>query len=105
LFQIGPTVFQEYWNKEEATKKEFDENGFFKTGDVASVDSEGRFSILGRASLGKQTNKQTNVYIRQFVLDIIKCGGYKISALEIERIMLDVFSKEIQEIGVVGIKD
>jgi malonyl-CoA/methylmalonyl-CoA synthetase len=62
----GANVFKEYWNKPEATAKEFTADGWFKTGDVA-VKEDGYYRILGRNSV-----------------DIIKSGGYKISALEIE---------------------
>ena len=63
----GATVFNEYWRKPEATAESFTKDGWFKTGDVATVDTEGGYRILGRNSV-----------------DIIKSGGYKISALEIE---------------------
>ncbi len=66
----GPTVFGEYWKKPEATKESFTKDGWFKTGDVATVDEEGGYRILGRNSV-----------------DIIKSGGYKISALEIEEVL------------------
>jgi malonyl-CoA/methylmalonyl-CoA synthetase len=62
----GKNVFREYWKKPEATAKEFTPEGWFKTGDVAIVE-DGYFRIMGRNSV-----------------DIIKSGGYKISALEIE---------------------
>lgn len=65
----GANVFLEYWNKPEATQKSFTSDGWFKTGDVAVVE-EGYYRILGRDSI-----------------DIIKSGGYKISALEIEEIL------------------
>ena len=81
----GPSVFQEYWNKPVATKEAFTDDGWFKTGDMA-VFNEGSYKILGRNSV-----------------DIIKSGGYKISALEIE----DVLRKhpEINDCAVVGIPD
>jgi malonyl-CoA/methylmalonyl-CoA synthetase len=62
----GKNVFKEYWRKPEATAKEFTADGWFKTGDVAIVE-DGYYRIMGRNSV-----------------DIIKSGGYKISALEIE---------------------
>ncbi|KAK9456283.1 hypothetical protein V1511DRAFT_497053 [Dipodascopsis uninucleata] len=85
----GPTIFKEYWRKPEATAASFvtDENTserWFKTGDIAGVDSEGRFWIKGRESM-----------------DIIKSGGEKISALEIEREILSL--PGIQECAVVGL--
>jgi len=85
LLISGPNVFQEYLNKPEATKKEFTEDGWFKTGDTAKVEN-GIFKILGRTSV-----------------DIIKSGGYKISALDVERILLT--HQNIQDIAVVGVED
>jgi len=65
----GPSVFKCYWNKPEATTDTFEE-GWLKTGDTA-VYKDGVYRILGRTSV-----------------DIIKSGGYKISALEVERYLL-----------------
>jgi len=80
----GPNVFSEYWNKPEITAESFDEQGYFKTGDTAVQDSEGHYKILGRSSV-----------------DILKRGGYKISALELERVLLE--HPEIAEVAVVGV--
>lgn len=66
----GKTVFKEYWQKPEATMESFTQDGWFKTGDIAVIDEIGGFRILGRNSV-----------------DIIKSGGYKISALEIEEVV------------------
>ncbi|MEP3210630.1 MAG: acyl-CoA synthetase [Maribacter sp.] len=81
----GPNVFKEYWGKPEATAQTFTEDGWFKTGDIA-VFENGCYRILGRNSV-----------------DIIKSGGYKISALEIEEILRK--HPQIKECGVVGIPD
>ncbi len=84
----GGSVFKEYWNKPEATKKTFDEDGWFLTGDVATV-IDGYYKILGRSSV-----------------DIIKSSGFKISALDIERSILSfAHGKTIAECAVVGIPD
>ena len=64
----GDTVFNEYWGKPEATRKAF-RDGWFLTGDIALIDNNA-YKILGRNSV-----------------DIIKSGGYKISALEIEEVL------------------
>jgi acyl-CoA synthetase (AMP-forming)/AMP-acid ligase II len=82
----GDNVFAEYWRRPEATAKEFTEDGWFKTGDVAQRNADGAYFIQGRASV-----------------DIIKSGGYKISALEVERKLLAL--DEVQEVAVVGISD
>lgn len=44
----GPNVFGGYWNDPEATAAAFTEDGFFRTGDRASIDAEGRLAIIGR---------------------------------------------------------
>ncbi len=80
----GKTVFLEYWKRPEETKKAF-RDGWFLTGDVA-VQENGIYRILGRSSV-----------------DIIKTGGYKVSALEIEEILLT--HPDIKECAVVGIPD
>lgn len=83
----GPTVFKEYWKKPEATAKEFDEDGWFKTGDIAQFSNERQsFRIRGRASA-----------------DIIKSAGYKISALDIERVLLT--HPQVHECAVFGMPD
>jgi len=81
----GANVFREYWNKPEATKEAFTEDGWFKTGDIAVLE-EGSYKILGRNSV-----------------DIIKSGGYKISALEIEEVLRE--HPEIKDCAVVGVAD
>ena len=81
----GPSVFDEYWNKPDATKAAFTEDGWFKTGDTAVLD-DGSYKILGRNSV-----------------DIIKSGGYKISALEIEDVLRR--HSQIEDCAVVGIPD
>jgi malonyl-CoA/methylmalonyl-CoA synthetase len=81
----GYSVFKEYWGKPEATAKTFTEDGWFKTGDIAVIE-DSYFRILGRDSI-----------------DIIKSGGYKISALEIEEVLRQY--PGIKDVGVVGIPD
>ncbi|KAF3923162.1 S-dihydroxybenzoyltransferase [Dactylellina cionopaga] len=83
----GANIFKEYWQKPEATAKEFTEDGFFKTGDIAYRDEKGAYFIQGRSSV-----------------DIIKSGGYKISALDVEReILANV--PGAKEAAVVGVED
>ena len=80
----GPQVFSGYWGKPVITKKSF-KDGWFKSGDVAVLE-KGYFKILGRNSV-----------------DIIKSGAYKISALEIENILIK--HPLIKECAVVGLED
>lgn len=80
----GPMVFREYWNQPTATSAAFDD-GWFCTGDMAVLD-DGYYRILGRLSV-----------------DIIKSGGYKLSALEIESAVLE--HPHIRECAVVGVAD
>ena len=80
----GDTVFTEYWANEEATRSAF-RDGWFLTGDI-SVIEDGAYKILGRNSV-----------------DIIKSGGFKISALEIEEVLRT--HPDIQECAVVGVPD
>ena len=80
----GEGVFLEYWRKPDATRDAFD-NGWFCTGDTAVVKN-GIYCILGRSSL-----------------DIIKTGGYTVSALEIEEMLRT--HPDIEECAVVGVED
>ncbi|KAJ3029523.1 UNVERIFIED_CONTAM: hypothetical protein HDU68_011916 [Siphonaria sp. JEL0065] len=87
LFVKGPQVFKEYWNNPAATEKAF-EDGWFATGDIATVIQPGNtFQILGRASV-----------------DIIKSGGFKLSALTIERELLSL-PDIISDVAVLGVPD
>lgn len=80
----GATVFQAYWNRPEATEETF-EDGWFRTGDMAVLE-RGYYRIMGRLSV-----------------DIIKSGGYKLSALEIEAALLE--HPLIAECAVIGLPD
>jgi len=80
----GGNVFLEYWNNPKATACSF-HDGWFCTGDVAVVE-DGYYRIMGRSSI-----------------DIIKSGGYKLSALEIEGKLLA--HPAIAEVAVLGIED
>jgi malonyl-CoA/methylmalonyl-CoA synthetase len=80
----GPSVFAEYWGQPEATSAAF-RDGWFRTGDTAVVEN-GRYRILGRTSI-----------------DILKTGGHKVSALEIEEMLRQ--HPAVAECTVVGIAD
>jgi malonyl-CoA/methylmalonyl-CoA synthetase len=80
----GPGVFRAYWNRDAATAESFDDV-WFRTGDMAVIE-RGYFRIMGRLSV-----------------DIIKSGGYKLSALEIEAALLE--HPDIRECAVLGLPD
>ena len=80
----GANVFLEYWGKPAATREAF-RNGWFRTGDTAVVE-DGVYRILGR----------TNI-------DLLKTGGHRVSALEIEETLRD--HPAIAECAVVGVAD
>jgi len=80
----GPGVFAAYWNRPEVSAESFDD-GWFRTGDMA-VQERGYYRIMGRLSV-----------------DIIKSGGYKLSALEIEAALLE--HPAIAEVAVIGLPD
>jgi malonyl-CoA/methylmalonyl-CoA synthetase len=82
----GPSVFAGYWQREDATASAFSADGWFKTGDVAERAPDGYVRLLGRTSV-----------------DILKSGGYKLSALEIEEALRD--HEAIAEVAVVGVPD
>uniref|UniRef100_A0A9J8AGI0 Malonate--CoA ligase ACSF3, mitochondrial n=2 Tax=Cyprinus carpio carpio TaxID=630221 RepID=A0A9J8AGI0_CYPCA len=81
----GSSVFQKYWNKPQETADTFTEDGWFKTGDTA-LYRDGVYWIMGRTSV-----------------DIIKSGGYKISALDVERHLLA--HPDITDVAVIGAPD
>ncbi|MFQ5746980.1 MAG: acyl-CoA synthetase [Gemmatimonadota bacterium] len=81
----GPGVFLEYWGRPEETRAAFGPDGWFRTGDEAVLE-DGYYRILGRRSV-----------------DIIKTGGYKVSALEIEEALRD--RRDVAECAVVGVPD
>ncbi len=80
----GPSVFAEYWGKPDASRDAF-RDGWFRTGDTAVVEN-GVYRILGR----------TNI-------DILKTGGHKVSALEIEEVLRQ--HPAVAECAVVGVPD
>ncbi|XP_026408851.1 malonate--CoA ligase-like isoform X2 [Papaver somniferum] len=78
----SPSQFKEYWKRPEVTKESFIEGGFFLTGDTVKVDEDGYYVILGH---------------------IMKVGGYKLSALEIEAVILE--HPVVSECCVLGLPD
>ncbi|MCJ1293993.1 hypothetical protein MMC34_005550 [Xylographa carneopallida] len=98
----GPTIFEEYWKNPRATSEEFveGEDGkgrWFKTGDVAT-----RRVVEGAGKSGEEWASGPMYFIRgRKSVDIIKTGGEKVSALEVERELLSL--PQISEAAVVGL--
>jgi malonyl-CoA/methylmalonyl-CoA synthetase len=84
VWMKGPNVFAGYWRNEAATHAAFD-NGWFKTGDIATRSEDGYYTLTGRRS------------------DLIISGGYNIYPREIEEFLME--QPEIAEAAVVGEKD
>jgi len=81
----GPNVFAGYWQMPEKTAEELLEDGFFITGDLATIDSDGYITIVGRSK------------------DLIISGGYNIYPKEIELIVDDI--PGVLESAVIGVPD
>ncbi|MFG2975456.1 AMP-binding protein [Streptomyces sp. NPDC048331] len=82
----GPTLFSGYLGRPDATAAAYTGDGWFRTGDIAALDGEGVHRIVGRAST-----------------DMIKSGGYRIGAGEVENALLD--HPRVREAAVVGVPD
>lgn len=81
-----PTIFDGYLNRPEATGAAFDADGWYRTGDAAVIDAGGMHRIVGRESV-----------------DLIKSGGYRVGAGEIETALLG--HPGVVEVAVVGLPD
>lgn len=81
-----PTIFTGYLNRPDATAEAFDPDGWYRTGDVAVLDEAGMHRIVGRESV-----------------DLIKSGGYRVGASEIEVALLG--HPGVAEVAVVGLPD
>ncbi|TDD77783.1 acyl-CoA synthetase [Actinomadura darangshiensis] len=79
----APLLFKGYLNRPEATAESFTQDGWFRTGDIATIGPDGWHRIVGRAST-----------------DLIKSGGYRIGAGEIENALLA--HPAVREAAVVG---
>lgn len=84
LLVRGNNVFKEYWNLEDETKEAF-RDGWFITGDLASMDEEGFVYVAGRQK------------------EMIISGGENIYPLEIEKVILSI--EDVHETAVVGMED
>ncbi|MCT7371631.1 acyl-CoA synthetase [Mycolicibacterium llatzerense] len=82
----APTIFTGYLNRPEATAEVLGDDGWYRTGDVAVVDEDGMHRIVGRESV-----------------DLIKSGGFRVGAGEIETVLLG--HPGVSEAAVVGVPD
>jgi acyl-CoA synthetase (AMP-forming)/AMP-acid ligase II len=78
-------IFDGYFDNPEATAEAFTDDGFFRTGDLASIDDEGFLSIIGRAK------------------DVIRTGGETVSPSEVEQALRG--HSAIADVAVVGLPD
>ena len=78
----GPNVFKGYWQQPERTAEEFRDDGFFVTGDLGTMDGEGRLTIVGRAK------------------DLVISGGYNVYPKEVETLLDEM--PEVVESAVIG---
>ncbi len=81
----GPNVFSGYWQMPEKTREEFTPDGYFKTGDVGTIDADGYVTIVGRSK------------------DLIISGGYNVYPAEIEGYINAL--PGVAESAVVGVPD
>jgi len=81
----GPNVMKGYWNSPEATREVLDGGGELRTGDLARVDEDGFIYIVDRKK------------------DMIKSGAHRVSAREIEDVMLE--DPSVLECAVIGVED
>ena len=82
----GPMLGSKYLSQPEATAASWIADGWFRTGDIASIDPAGWHRIVGRASI-----------------DLIKTGGYRIGAGEVEDALLA--HPAVREAAVIGVPD
>jgi fatty acid CoA ligase FadD36 len=82
----GATLFDGYLNRPEATAKAWTSDGWFATGDSAAVGDDGQHRIVGRTAI-----------------DLIKSGGYRVGAGEVETVLLS--HPAVAEAAVVGVPD
>ncbi|KAJ5580289.1 uncharacterized protein N7459_006274 [Penicillium hispanicum] len=99
----GPTIFQRYWANEKATNESFADNHdggapWFRTGDVAT---RRLVAGAGKGTSGDWAQGPMYFISGRKSVDIIKTGGEKVSALEVEREILSL--PQVTEAAVVGL--
>ena len=79
----GPNVFKGYWRMPEKTAEEFTSDGYFISGDLATIDEHGRISIVGRAR------------------DLVISGGYNVYPKEVELVIDEIDG--VKESAIIGV--
>ena len=79
----GPNVFPGYWRRDDATRAAFDDDGWFRTGDIGAFDPDGYLRIVGRAK------------------ELIITGGYNVYPREVEDVLLE--HGGVAEVAVIGV--
>jgi 4-coumarate--CoA ligase len=85
LLLKGPNIFKGYLNNPESTANAFNEEGYFKSGDVGYVDDKGNFYITDR------------------IKELIKYKGFQVAPAELEGTLLD--HPEVDDVAVIGVYD
>jgi acyl-coenzyme A synthetase/AMP-(fatty) acid ligase len=80
----GPNIMMGYWNDPAGTDEVL-KNGLYYTNDLGWMDEDGYIYVVGRTR------------------DIIKAGGFRVSAKEVEEALLEI--NEIHEVAVIGVED
>ena len=81
----GPQVMRGYWNRPEETAAAIDEEGWFRSGDIAEMDGRGFFRIVDRKK------------------DMILVSGFNVYPNEVEEVV--AHHPEVQEVGAIGVPD
>jgi malonyl-CoA/methylmalonyl-CoA synthetase len=79
----GPNVFKGYWRMPEKTAEEFTGDGYFISGDMATMDEHGRISIVGRTR------------------DLVISGGYNVYPKEVELVIDEI--EGVKESAIIGV--
>lgn len=85
IYAKGPQILKEYWNNPEETDKVFTKDGWFKTGDIGVMDTDGFISIVDRKK------------------ELIIVSGFNVYPNEIENVVSG--HEKVQEVGAVGVAD
>lgn len=78
----GPNIFPGYWERPDATASAFDADGWFRSGDIGSLDDDGYLRIVGRSK------------------ELIISGGYNVYPREVEDVLRE--HPDVADVAVVG---